>query len=118
MKATEQGNGIRVRSRWYADRHRRIGIGGLFTNMPERADRLRRLHAEAYQCHAAQVQPLPGARELLQHLQNTAIPCAIATSGRMETARVNIEALGIDPARTPVVTRDQVKYAKPNPDLF
>jgi beta-phosphoglucomutase-like phosphatase (HAD superfamily) len=36
----------------------------------------------------------------------------------METARVNIEALGIDPARTPVVTRDQVKYAKPNPDLF
>ena len=86
--------------------------------MPERADRLRRLHVEAYQRHAAQVQPLPGARELLQHLQNTAIPCAIATSGRMETARVNIEALGIDPARTPVVTRDQEKYAKPNPDLF
>jgi beta-phosphoglucomutase-like phosphatase (HAD superfamily) len=55
---------------------------------------------------------------LLQHLQNTAIPCAIATSGRRETARVNIEALGIDPARTPVVTRDQEKYAKPNPDLF
>jgi bifunctional non-homologous end joining protein LigD len=82
------------------------------------SSRLRRLHAEAYQRHAAQVQPLPGARELLQHLQNTAIPCAIATSGRMETARVNIEALGIDPARTPVVTRDQVKYAKPNPDLF
>ncbi len=50
MKATEHGNGIRVRSGWYADRHRRIGIVGLFTNMPERADRLLRLHAEAYQC--------------------------------------------------------------------
>ncbi|MBV8192415.1 MAG: HAD family hydrolase, partial [Alphaproteobacteria bacterium] len=29
-----------------------------------------------------------------------------------------IEALGVDPDRTPVVTRDQVKYAKPDPDLF
>ena len=27
-------------------------------------------------------------------------------------------ALGVDPAKIPVVTRDQVKYAKPDPDLF
>jgi HAD superfamily hydrolase (TIGR01509 family) len=109
--------------------HRRIGMsGGLFTNMllreigadisPENIDRLRRLHAEAYQRHAADVRPLPGARELLRYLAEAGIPHAIATSGRMETARVNIEALGIDPARVPVVTRDQVKYAKPDPDLF
>jgi HAD superfamily hydrolase (TIGR01509 family) len=109
--------------------HRRIGMsGGLFTNMllreigadisPENIDRLRRLHAEAYQRHAADVRPLPGARELLRYLAEAGIPYAIATSGRMETARVNIEALGIDPARVPVVTRDQVKYAKPDPDLF
>jgi phosphoglycolate phosphatase-like HAD superfamily hydrolase len=36
----------------------------------------------------------------------------------METAAVNLAALGVDPDRTPVVTRDQVKYAKPDPDLF
>jgi HAD superfamily hydrolase (TIGR01509 family) len=109
--------------------HRRIGMsGGLFTNMllreigadisPENIDRLRRLHAEAYQQHAADVRPLPGARELLRYLVEAGVPHAIATSGRMETAGVNIEALGIDPARVPVVTRDQVKYAKPDPDLF
>jgi HAD superfamily hydrolase (TIGR01549 family) len=109
--------------------HRKIGMsGGLFTNMllretghpisPDRVDRLRRLHAEAYQRQAAQIQPLPGARELLRYLQDAGIPCAIATSGRTETARVNIEALGVDPERMPVVTRDQVKYAKPDPDLF
>jgi HAD superfamily hydrolase (TIGR01509 family) len=109
--------------------HRRIGMsGGLFTNMllreigadisPENIDRLRRLHAEAYQQHAADVRPLPGARELLRYLAEAGVPHAIATSGRMETAGVNIEALGIDPARVPVVTRDQVKYAKPDPDLF
>lgn len=36
----------------------------------------------------------------------------------METAAANLEVLQIDPARTAVVTRDDVKYAKPDPDLF
>jgi phosphoglycolate phosphatase-like HAD superfamily hydrolase len=36
----------------------------------------------------------------------------------METAAVNLAALGVDPAVTPVVTRDQVRFAKPDPDLF
>jgi len=55
---------------------------------------------------------------LLAWLTNAGLPWAIATSGRMETASVNLAALGVDPDRTPVVTRDQVKYAKPDPDLF
>ncbi len=29
-----------------------------------------------------------------------------------------MDALGVDPATTPVVTRDQVQHAKPDPDLF
>jgi phosphoglycolate phosphatase-like HAD superfamily hydrolase len=36
----------------------------------------------------------------------------------METAAVNLAALGVDPDKTPIVTRDQVRYAKPDPDLF
>ena len=60
----------------------------------------------------------PGAPELLSWLSNACSPWAIATSGRMETAAVNLAALGVDPDRTPVVTRDHVKYAKPDPDLF
>ena len=36
----------------------------------------------------------------------------------METAAAGLAALGVDPASTPVVTRDQVKHAKPDPDLF
>ncbi|CAH2600733.1 HAD family hydrolase [Rhodovastum atsumiense] len=109
--------------------HRRIGMsGGLFTNQllrethveinAERIDRLRRLHAEAYGDLAAGVRPLPGALELLQALSDAAIPWAIATSGRMETAKRNLDALGIDPAQVAIVTRDDVKYAKPDPDLF
>ncbi len=109
--------------------HRKIGMsGGLFTNQllretgmeitPERIDRLRQGHAAAYRSYAARICPLPGARELLAWLSDANIPWAIATSGRMETAAVNLAALGVDPAVTPVVTRDQVKYAKPDPDLF
>ncbi len=55
---------------------------------------------------------------LLESLTANAIPWAIATSGRMETAAPNLAALGVDPAKVPVVTRDLVKYAKPDPDLF
>lgn len=111
--------------------HRKIGMsGGLFTNIllretglditPERLERLRGWHAEAYnrQAAAGAIRPLPGARELLAFLTAEGIPWAIATSGRMETAAPNIAALGVDPAQVPVVTRDQVRYAKPDPDLF
>jgi HAD superfamily hydrolase (TIGR01509 family) len=110
--------------------HRRIGMsGGLFMNQllreigsadigPERVERLRLAHAEAYRGFAAQIRPLPGARELLAWLTEAGIPWAVATSGRMETAAINLAALGVDPAVTPVVTRDQVRYAKPDPDLF
>jgi phosphoglycolate phosphatase-like HAD superfamily hydrolase len=109
--------------------HRKIGMsGGLFTNQlkretgvdlsEDRLERLRHLHVEAYRRMSASIRPLPGARELLAWLTNAGLPWAIATSGRMETASVNLAALGVDPDRTPVVTRDQVKYAKPDPDLF
>ena len=109
--------------------HRKIGMsGGLFTNQllretgldisVERVERLRRRHAAAYLKYAGDVRPLPGARELLAWLSDAQIPWAVATSGLMETAGLNLATLGVDPQRTPVVTRDQVKYAKPDPDLF
>jgi phosphoglycolate phosphatase-like HAD superfamily hydrolase len=98
--------------------HRKIGMsGGLFTNQllreieveidPDRIELLRRGHAEAYQRHASEIRPLPGARKPLVWLIQAAIPWAIATSSR-KTAAVNLAAL----------TRDQVRYAKPDPDLF
>jgi HAD superfamily hydrolase (TIGR01509 family) len=62
--------------------------------------------------------PLPGAVELLRTLTDLELPWAIATSGRMVTAEANLSSLGVDPARAVVVTRDQVNYAKPDPDLF
>ena len=109
--------------------HRRIGMsGGLFTEMllreierdvtPELLAELQARHTEAYRDLARWVRPLPGAISLLEHLTRVGIPWAIATSGRMATAKYNLELLGLDPASTVVVTRDEVRRAKPDPDLF
>lgn len=109
--------------------HRKIGMsGGLFANAllretdieiaPALIERLQRLHAEAYARRSKAIRPLPGARALLAYLTKSGVPWAIATSGRMMNARPTIEALGVDPVRVPVVTRDDVRRAKPDPDLF
>ncbi len=99
--------------------HRRIGMsGGLFVNAlfretgrelkPEQAAQIRRVHAEAYARQVSQVRPLPGARELLAYLTKVGVPWAIGTSGRMDSAKPNLDMLGI-PAGVPIVTRDQVE---------
>jgi HAD superfamily hydrolase (TIGR01509 family) len=108
--------------------HRRIGMsGGLFVNAllreigrqvsREQVERMQALHAQAFLRQASQVRPLPGARELLTNLSEQGVPWAIATSGRRDGAQPALDLLGIAP-ETVVVTRDQVRHAKPDPDLF
>jgi HAD superfamily hydrolase (TIGR01549 family) len=83
----------------------------------DEANELQRLHTLAYRRQLGQLRALPGARELLAYLASASIPFAIATSGRMESARPALELLGPLP-NVPIVTRDQVAHAKPDPDLF
>jgi HAD superfamily hydrolase (TIGR01549 family) len=108
--------------------HRRIGMsGGLFVAAlaremdrnpsPEEVARMQKLHLEAYRRYAGQVRPLPGARDLMAYLAKTGVRHAIATSGYQESARLAMNALGIGDG-IPLVTRDQVAHAKPDPDLF
>ena len=108
--------------------HRRIGMsGGLFIDALQRetgvaldddtSQRLRTLHAEAYLSRADSVVPLPGARELLAHLYDRHVPFAIATSGAQHTAGSALQMLGL-PDDVPVITRDLVERAKPDPHLF
>jgi len=75
------------------------------------------LHADAFIRRFDSVRPLPGAAELLETLSAHHVRWAIATSGPERYARLSLELLGL-PAGTPLVTRDQVRYAKPDPDLF
>jgi HAD superfamily hydrolase (TIGR01549 family) len=108
--------------------HRRIGMsGGLFVTAlareletsldPETLAELPRLHADAYIRHFESVAPLPGAKALLATLTEHRVRWAIATSGAERYAGLARDLLEI-PDDTPMVTRDQVRYAKPDPDLF
>jgi HAD superfamily hydrolase (TIGR01549 family) len=108
--------------------HRRIGMsGGLMAQAILRetgrevtsaeAQRLRDLHAQAYARQVSAIRPLAGARELLRYLTDLQVPWTIATSSQLDSARPTLEALGVGPA-VPIVTRDQVERAKPDPDLF
>jgi HAD superfamily hydrolase (TIGR01549 family) len=108
--------------------HRRIGMsGGLFVNalaseLDDTLERdaiaaLPRLHADAFMRRFDSVRPLPGAKQLLATLTEDGVAWAIATSGAERSARLSVELLEL-PTQTPLVTRDQVLYAKPDPDLF
>jgi phosphoglycolate phosphatase-like HAD superfamily hydrolase len=108
--------------------HRRIGMsGGLFVSAlareleseldAETLARLPGLHSEAYMGRFDSVRPLPGAIRLLRTLSDHGVPWAIATSGAERTARLALDLLEL-PSDTPFITRDQVRYAKPDPDLF
>ena len=108
--------------------HRRIGMsGGLFLHALQRETgrtldagtlaRLSELHRESYLRRVDSVVPLPGARELLATLSSAGVPFAVATSGNESVAGAGLALLGL-PGSVPVVTRDQVKRAKPDPDLF
>jgi HAD superfamily hydrolase (TIGR01509 family) len=108
--------------------HRRIGMsGGLFTRALLRETgreldqallaRLQERHTAAYKARIGEVRPLPGARQLLARLTELGCAWAIATSGRIESAGPAIAMLGV-PDGVPIVTRDLVPHAKPDPDLF
>jgi HAD superfamily hydrolase (TIGR01509 family) len=108
--------------------HRQIGMsGGLFINAllretgltvsPEEGERLQQIHGEAFKRYAPQVRPLPGAEKLLSYLTDAGVPWAIATSGRLESASLSLRLLGLSDD-VPIITRDLVRHAKPDPDLF
>ncbi len=108
--------------------HRRIGMsGGLFVSAlareletpldAETLAALPGLHTDAFIRRYDSVQALPGARELLATLTEQDVPWAIATSGPERYAGLARDLLDI-PADTPMITRDQVRHAKPDPDLF
>ena len=109
--------------------HRKIGMsGGLMLKSlcretglrisEEQAQRLNATHAEAYARLQHQITALPGAMELLKSLGDEGLKWCIATSGGSDTAQINLKALELELDDITLITRDDVKYGKPDPDLF
>ncbi len=108
--------------------HRRIGMsGGLMAQAlaretgrelsPTEIQALQKSHSEIWKQYRGEARLLPGARELLSELTRRRVPWAIATSGELADAQPSLDLLGV-PKGVPIVTRDQVEHAKPDPDLF
>jgi len=108
--------------------HRQIGMsGGLMLNALSRetgqpvsrkdAERIQQVHAEAFADQVPSLRVLPGAQALLDTLVAHSVPHAIATSGRKHNARHALKLLKLHRS-VPVITRDDVRFAKPDPDLF
>ena len=109
--------------------HRKIGMSGglMLKNLSretgldlseQQAERLSKLHAEAYERLQGQIIALPGAMDLLNRLNDENLSWCIATSGEMATAEINLKALGLKRKDINLVTRDDVKQGKPDPGLF
>ena len=108
--------------------HRQIGMsGGLMLNALLRetgrpvskrdAEHIQQVHSRVYGEQASSLRVLPGAQELLDTLAGERISHAIATSGRLQNAQHALKLLKLS-KDVPVVTRDDVRFAKPDPDLF
>lgn len=107
--------------------HRRIGMsGGLMIRALAREldmpldetiiKRLSELHEQEFKRRVPSISPLPGACELLAELREMKIPYILATSGTKADAGPMLELLGRRDEN--IITREDVKRAKPDPDLF
>lgn len=108
--------------------HRRIGMsGGLLAESLARetgkelsdadAKKMKEAHARLFAAQLRDVRPLPGAKALVRHLSEMKVPWAVATSGALASARPLLDLVDI-PTGVPIITRDDVQHAKPNPDLW
>lgn len=108
--------------------HRRIGMSGSFflpgllREIGRACDsgaikRLEKRHAQYFNRKISSIRVLPGARELLQHLSQIGLPWTIATTGDRAQMEKLVKGLHL-PRSLPIVTGDDVKNAKPAPDIF
>jgi HAD superfamily hydrolase (TIGR01549 family) len=108
--------------------HRRVGMSGksmLQQLFREHWTGKRRLNVFALEeKHDAEftrisrdVRPLPGAQDILRHLTRARVRWAIATTGNKKQTRRLLRNFNL-PSNTVIVTGDDVKKAKPSPDIF
>jgi HAD superfamily hydrolase (TIGR01509 family) len=108
--------------------HRRIGMsGGLLAESLAReigkelsdaqAAKMKRAHARLFAASMRDVRLLPGAKELTRYLTKAGVPWAVATSGALASAKPLLKLVDLPPG-VPVISRDDVQHAKPNPDLW
>jgi HAD superfamily hydrolase (TIGR01549 family) len=108
--------------------HRRVGMSGKlmlrellrelgYRVSARRTKALEEGHRKNFDRKIAQLETLPGARELLRHLSEKGVRWAIGTGGDEGSVKKMVKLLGV-PSTVPVITGDDVAEAKPEPDIF
>ncbi len=108
--------------------HRRVGMSGkaflqeLFregVSRPKKVDleELEERHSLLFARTIPDLRLLPGTNELLAHLSKNDIRAAIATTGGRDATSALLKHIKL-PKEFPVLTGDEVKKAKPSPDVF
>jgi HAD superfamily hydrolase (TIGR01549 family) len=106
--------------------HRSVGMGGdkLVADVAgdeveeEHGDDLRDRWREEYAELRSEVDPLPGAADLVRSLAKAGYQVALASSGDPEFSREAITTLGIDDEVAALTTSEDVDDSKPEPDLL
>jgi HAD superfamily hydrolase (TIGR01549 family) len=105
--------------------HRTIGMGGdkLVEEVAgsevekEHGDALRAAWAEEYAEVEAEVDPLPGASDLVGRLASAGYLVALASSGEKQFSENAVRALGVADSVHTLTTSADVEASKPDPDL-
>ncbi len=106
--------------------HRTVGMGGdKFVGVvagdeveEERGDALREAWKEEYAELMAEVEPLPGASDLVRDLEQAGYVVALASSGEKPFADAAVEDLGIGGQVAAVTTTTDAENSKPDPDIL
>ncbi|MEJ2542320.1 MAG: HAD-IA family hydrolase [Gemmatimonadota bacterium] len=81
------------------------------------AEVLRRSYLEFQrEAHDRMVTPFPGVRELLEGLEHRRVPLALVTSKAREMALRTLRVCGLENAFPVMITADEVKRGKPDPE--
>jgi beta-phosphoglucomutase family hydrolase len=81
----------------------------------EWTERKEALYREAYRPH---LQAIAGLHGFLEAARQLGIPLAVATSGTPENVEFVLEGLRIGPLFATIVTGDEVRRGKPDPEMF
>jgi HAD superfamily hydrolase (TIGR01509 family) len=105
--------------------HRAIGMGGdqLVPELAgdeverDRGERLREREGELFAQLLDEVQPLPGASDLIEALAERGLVIVLASSAATDEVREHISTLGIEELIAGFTSADDVDASKPDPDL-
>ncbi|MCE0482721.1 MAG: HAD family phosphatase [Methylacidiphilales bacterium] len=64
------------------------------------------------------VKPLPGVESWLKNLRAENIPCVVASSTHLENITTTLEVLGFENYFAAIVSAEDVKKGKPDPEVF